>query len=153
MVPRWRRVSNECRGARDAYATLSDSGMHRSKQGEKKKRGSDRDSKTSVICSSLMFNGCSWIKNFKLLSARWKRRGRERLKRRGQEERKKEEEGGFQAAYLHLYIINPRFSNQREEKKPNKQQTATEHTLESITYSSAAQTLEDDSPIFLARRI
>lgn len=67
----------------------------------------------------------------------------------------KEEGGGrgFQAAYLHLYIINPRFSNQREEKKPNKQQTATEHTLESITYSSAAQTLEDDSPIFLARRI
>lgn len=33
-----------------------------------------RDSKTSVICNSLMFNGCSWIKNFKLLSARWKRR-------------------------------------------------------------------------------
>lgn len=68
-----------------------------------------------------------------------------------------EEEGGgrgFQAAYLHLYIINPRFSNQREEKKTNKQKkTATEHTLESITYSSAAQTLEDDSPIFLARRI
>lgn len=57
-----------------------------------------RDSKTSVICNSPMFNGCSWIKKFKLLSARWKRRREER----GRERRR--EGGGGGASEQHIYI-------------------------------------------------
>lgn len=57
-----------------------------------------RDSKTSVICNSLMFNGCSWIKNFKLLSARWKRRREEGGRdRRGAG-------GGGGTSEQHIYI-------------------------------------------------
>lgn len=45
-----------------------------------------------------MFNGCSWIKNFQLLSARWKRRREEggRDRRGGG--------GGGGASEQHIYI-------------------------------------------------
>lgn len=58
-----------------------------------------RDSKTSVICNSLMFNGCSWIKNFKLLSARWKRRREE-----GGRDRRGGGGGGGGTSEQHIYI-------------------------------------------------
>lgn len=81
------------------------------------KRGG-RDAKTSVICISLMLNGCSWIKNFQLLSARWRRTG---------EGEKKIGDcgggGGASAACLRLYI-SPGFGNQTQEKP-----TASKHTL------------------------
>lgn len=57
-----------------------------------------RGRKTSVICTSLMFNGCSWITNFQLLSARWKKRREEggRDRRGGG--------GGGGASEQHIYI-------------------------------------------------
>lgn len=48
-----------------------------------------------------------------------------------------EEEGGgrgFQAAYLHLYIINPRFSNQREEKKQTNKKKLPLNTLLNLSH-------------------
>lgn len=56
-----------------------------------------RGRKTSVICNLLMFNGCSWIKNFQLLSARWKWRKEGGRDRRGGE-------GGGGASEQHIYI-------------------------------------------------
>lgn len=58
-----------------------------------------RGCKTSVICTSLMFNGCSWIKNFQLLSARWKSRREE-----GGRDRKRWGGGGGGASEQHIYI-------------------------------------------------
>lgn len=54
--------------------------------------------------------------------------------------------GGFQAAYLHLYI-NPGFSNQTEEKTNCLQKHS--RGIASITYFPAAQTLENDLPHLL----
>lgn len=71
-----------------------------------------------------MLNGCSWIKNFQLLSARW-RRTREgeigaAVKKKQQ---KKQGGGGASAACLRPYI-SPGFGNQTQEKP-----TASKHTL------------------------
>lgn len=72
-----------------------------------------RDSKTSVICNPLMFNGCSWIKNFQLLSARWKR-GREGGREGWRRRRRR-----LRAAYLRL-CINPAFGNRRDKPTTSK---------------------------------
>lgn len=86
-----------------------------------------RGRKTSVICTSLMFNGCSWIKNFQLLSARWKRR---------REEGGRDRRGGG-ASEQHIYICISTLHLVIRGKKPS-----ASGGLACITYFPAAQTLQ-----------